>query len=203
MNKKIIFIFILTVIALAILTFYAFGPSSAIHINPQPNPVSLQSTTAQTTVGQKNLALSVYHNKDLAENFYSVSVPQSWGVQASTQAGEYDFAFDGGTAKIGLQDVSDNTTLELFVLSQEEPSLKKSTAGYKRLDYQKITVNGNNAYQLIYTSNTNGINYETIKTYITGQDHAGVITFSAPQNSIITLKSVFDLVINGFRWENK
>lgn len=200
MNKKVIFIFIVTVIALIALTFYTFSPSSIIHVVPQVNSGSLWSATTSTVVGKENLALNTYHNKDLAENFYSISVPQSWQIQFGSQAGEYDWVFDGGTAKSELRDVPDNSTLELFILSQEEPGLKKSVAGYKRIDYQKITVNGNAAYQLSYLSN---VNYETVKTYIAGLDHMGVITFTAPKSSFPTLKTIFDLVTDTFQWENK
>jgi hypothetical protein len=203
MNKKVAIIFILTLAALGYLTCYSFGPSSTSHIGPQVNPESLKPTQT-TAVSQNNEILEVYHNKDIAENFYTISIPQSWQNSSSTsRAGEYDFNFSGGTAKVELMDVPDNSTLELFVLSQEEPKLKTSLSGYKRIDYQKLNINSNDAYQLTYLSDVNGTKYESIRTYITGADQAAVITFSLPQTGVASLKNTFDLVTNSFSWENK
>jgi hypothetical protein len=203
MNKKVAVIFILTLAALGYLTYYSFGPSSTTHIGPQVNPESLKP--AQTTaVSQNNETLKIYHNKDIAENFYYISIPQSWQNQSSTsRAGEYDFNFSDGTARVELMDVPDNSTLELFVLSQEEPQLKNLLTGYKRIDYQKINISGNDAYQLVYSSDMNGVNYESIRTYIAGPDHAAAITFSLPQTRVASMKNTFDLVTNSFSWENK
>jgi hypothetical protein len=203
MNKKVAIVFILTLAALGYLTYYSFGPSSTTHIGPQVNPESLKPTQT-TAVAQNNETLKVYHNKDIAENFYAISIPQSWQIQYSTsRAGEYDFNFTGGTAKVELMDVPDNSTLELFVLSQEEPRLKTWLAGYKRIDYQKLNINSNDAYQLVYLSDINGVRYESIRTYVTGPDQAAVITFSLMQTRVASLKNTFDLVTNSFSWENK
>ena len=203
MNKKVTIIFILTIIALSYLTYYSFGPSSAQHLGPGVNPESLKPTQT-ATMAQNNETLKVYHNKDIAENFYTISIPQSWQNSSSiSRAGEYDFNFSGGTAKVELMDVPDNSTLELFVLSQEEPMLKTSLAGYKRIDYQKINISGNDAYKLVYLNDIGGANYEGIRTYIAGPDHAAVITFSLPETSVASLKKTFNLVTNSFSWENK
>ena len=203
MNKKVAIIFVLTLAALGYLTYYSFGPSSTTRIGPQVNPESLKPTQT-TAISQDNETLRIYHNKDFAENFYTISIPQSWQNSSSaSSAGEYDFNFSDGTAKVELMDVPDNSTLELFVLSQEEPQLKTLLTGYKRIDYQKINISGNDAYQLVYLNDMNGVNHESIRTYITGLDQAAVITFSLPQTSAASLKNTFDLVTNSFSWENK
>ena len=203
MNKKVAAVLILTLAALGYLTYYSFGPSSTEHIGPQVNPESLKPTQT-TAISQNNETLKIYHNKDFAENFYTISIPQSWQNSSSaSSAGEYDFNFSDGTAKVELMDVPDNSTLELFVLSQEEPQLKTLLTGYKRIDYQKINISGNDAYQLVYLNDMNGVNHESIRTYITGPDQAAVITFSLPQTSVASRKDTFDLVTNSFSWENK
>ena len=203
MNKKVATIFVLTLAALGFLTYYSYGPSSTTHIGPQVNPESLKPTQI-TAISQNNETLKIYHNKDFAENFYTISIPQSWQNSSSTShAGEYDFNLSDGTAKVELMDVPDNSTLELFVLSQEEPQLKTLLTGYKRIDYQKINISGNDAYQLVYLSDMSGVNYESIRTYVTGPDQAAIITFSLPQISVASLKNTFDLVTNSFSWENK
>jgi hypothetical protein len=200
MNKKIIIIFILTIIALAVLWLYSFGPLAGTRV-AKPNPASLKSTSQQTIVGNQNIAFNVYHNKDLTENFYTIKFPQSWQLQTGSPAGSYHFTFDKGSGSAELQDVADNTTLELFVLSQSEPNLKKTLTNYSRLDYKKISVNNNDAYQLNYQSTVNSITYKTIKTYIAGPDHATVITLSSDAQSFTSLQPIFDSILNSFQWE--
>ncbi len=201
-NKKVIAVFVLTLVAIGVLWAYSFGPLSGV-VTIQANPASLKPTTQQAVVAQKDIAFNVYHSKDLAENFYTIKFPQTWQLQPNSSAGSYHFSFDNGTGSAELQDVSDNTTLELFVLSQQEPSMKKTVAGYSRVNYQKISVNGNDAYQLTYQSTTNGTTYETTKTYITGKDHAAVVTLTALQGNYSNLQPLFASILGGFQWENK
>ncbi|MBU6500656.1 MAG: hypothetical protein KGJ89_04360 [Patescibacteria group bacterium] len=202
MNKKVIAIFVITIAALAMLWAYAFGPLSGT-ITPKANPASLQPTATQTTVNNQNVAFNAYHNRDLAENFYTIKFPQTWQSQSSTQVGSYQFTFSNGSGSAGLQDVADNTTLELFVLSQDEPNFKKTVPGYSRINYQKISVNGNDAYQLTYHSTASGSDYETVKTYIAGVDHAAVITLAAKQSDFANMQPLFTSILNSFQWENK
>ncbi len=200
MNKKIIIIFILTIIALVVLWLYSFGPLAGIRI-ARSNPTSLKATSQQTAINGQNTVFSVYHNRDLAENFYTIKFPQSWQLQTSSPAGNYHFIFDKGNGSAELQDVADNTTLELFVLSQSEPNLKKTLTSYLRLDYKKISVNNNDAYQLTYQNAVNGQAYKTVKTYIAGLDHATVITLSSDKQSFTNLQPIFDFTLNSFQWE--
>jgi hypothetical protein len=200
MNKKIIIIFALTIIALVILWLYSFGPLASTRV-AKVNPVSLKATSQQTAINGQNTVFNVYHNKDLAENFYTIKFPQSWQLQTGSPAGSYRFVFDKGSGSAELQDVSDNTTLELFVLSQSEPNLKKTLINYLRLDYKKISVNNNDAYQLTYQNTINNTTYKTIKTYIAGLDHATVITLSSEAQSFANLQPVFDSILNSFQWE--
>jgi hypothetical protein len=194
MNKKVIFIALLTLIALGGLAFYTYGPASH-PIGPTVNPVSLKPT-----LEQNNGSVNIYHNRDLAENFYTIQFPQSWQLRPN-QPGGYSFTFSGGTAKVETMDVPDNSTLELYVLSQDEPKLKSSLTGYKRVNYQKVSVNGSDAYQLAYTSTTNGVSSQTVRTYITGADKAGVITLTSDTNQITSTAPIFTAIINSFRWE--
>jgi hypothetical protein len=200
MNTKITFIAVLTLVALGGLTFYTFGPGSAGHVIPKINPSSLKPSPVTSTMGTTTLAVSAYHNRDLAENYYTIQFPQAWKL-GPNQPGGYAFTFTGGTAKVETMDVADNTTLELFVLSQDEPKLKTSLVGYKRVDYKKIQINGSDAYQLTYTSTQNGVTYQTIRTYITGADKAGVITLSFDINQSPALAPVFASIIGSFHWE--
>jgi len=202
MNKKVIAIFVIAIIALVMLWAYAFGPlagTGVIRINPS----SLKPTVTQTTVSNQNITFNVYHNKDLIENFYTIKFPQTWQLQSNNEVGCYHFVFDNGSGSAELQDVADNTTLELFVLSQEEPIFKKTIAGYNRLDYKKTSVNGNDAYQLTYHSTASGTDYETVRTYITGPDHAAVVTLTAKQSDFANMQPLFASILNNFQWENR
>jgi len=199
MNKKVIFVALLTLVALGGLAFYTYGPASH-PVGPTVNPASLKPTPTQNNISSSTSAVNTYHNRDLMENFYTIQFPQSWQL-GPNQPGSYSLTFNGGTAKVETMDVPDNSTLELYVLSQDEPKLKSSLTGYKRVNYQKLSVNGSNAYQLTYTITVNGTSYQTIRTYITGADKAGVITLAADANQATALAPTFSLVINSFRWE--
>jgi hypothetical protein len=202
MNKKIIAILILTIVALIGLAIYTFGPMTKKTII-RGNPVSLEPAGSEkVTVNNKSMAFVAYHNRDLPENFYTLEFPKGWQVTPGKPGG-YALNLGGGSGTIGLTDVPDNSTLELFVLSQEEPKLKKTVSNYKRIDYGKLTVNGAEAYQLSYQSLRTGEQYQTIQTYIAGSDEAGIITFTTKQNEFSALSSIFSSVINTFHWENK
>jgi hypothetical protein len=200
MNKKVIFITVLTLVALGGLTFYTFGPGAAGHTTPTVNPSSLKPSPVSTVASGTAVAINAYHNRDLVENYYTIQFPQVWQL-GPNQPGGYVFTFNGGAAKVETMDVADNTTLELFVLSQDEPKLKTSLAGYKRVDYKKIQVNGSDAYQLTYTSIQNGVTAQTIRTYITGADKAGVITLTSDIAQSTVLAPLFAAVVSSFRWE--
>ena len=204
MNKKVISILLLAVLALIVLTLYSFGPLASQRKSASINPASINpQSTGQVSVNNQQVTFSSYHNKDVKENYYTFNLPQDWQVKSGQNPGSYSFDFPQGNGKVELQDVADNTTLELFVLSQAEPQLKKASANYQRIDYKKLSVNNNDAYQLLYQSTVSGEVYQTLKTYITGLDHAAVITLSIKQTAFNSSKSLFDDITNSFQWENK
>ena len=194
MNKIVIIILSLTVVALVVLYLYSFGPLAGIRTAQNFNPVSLQPSTSQT--------FSAYHNKDLTENYYTVQLPKDWQVSAGKNPGGYTVSSASANGEVGLQDVPDNSTLELYILSQDEPKLKSSLSAYNRVDYKKLAINGNDAYQLVYTSKTGSDIYETIRTYISGKDHAELIILSSKQSDFQGLQPTFNSIINSFNWEN-
>jgi hypothetical protein len=214
MNKKVIIILISTILSLVVLTMFSFGPLSNIRkqsgINLKSlNPVQQSPEKSVSPQNQNNsdsnqiIDLNIYRNVDVKENYYQVSIPKNWQVTAGNAPGGYAVSFSGGSGQIGLMDIPDNTTLELFLLSQEEPKLKKTVSNYQRLDYQKITVNSNEGYELIYGGETTQKKSKTITAYIAGQDHAGVISFSASLDAFSSLQPMFEKVINSFTWQNK
>ena len=193
----------MTVLVIVALWIYVLGPLSGKNQN-KINPASSNPTHQQKNiVSNKPIVFNVYHNKDLAENFYTIEFPKDWQFIKDNKVGNYQLSFNDGNCAVELMDVADNTTLELAVLSQQEPNLKKTIFGYNRLDYKKTTINKNDAHILFYTSIINKINYETEKIYVSGKDKSAVITFSAPQKIFSNSSPIFDPVINSFNWENK
>lgn len=196
MNKKVIAIIFLTLAALAVLYLYSFGPLSGVRTAQNFNPVSLHTSASNDS------KFNVYHDKDVKENYYKVQLPKDWQVSMGEKPGGYAASSNGVNGEIGLQDVPDNSTLELYILSQDEPKLKTSLSTYNRIDYKKISVNGNDAYQLIYTSKNGNDIYETTRTYIAGQDNAGLIILTSKQSDFSGLQETFDSIIKSFSWEN-
>jgi hypothetical protein len=199
MNKKVVTVIIVAVIALGIVYLYSFGPLANRGQVVQPNPESLKPTTGQVSTS----GMSEYHNRDLKENYYRIDFPQTWQVKSGAALGSYLFSFNTGTGSAELVDVPENTTVELFVLSQEEPRLKKEVPGYERKSYQKLTIGGSDSYELKYASTLNGEQYENVRIYITGQDRAGVIMMTVLQKEFISFGQAVDAVITSFKWENQ
>jgi hypothetical protein len=203
MNKKVILVIVLMLGALVMLVLFSFGPLAKNRKKFSVNPASMQPSTSNIVNStNKQVSFNLYSNKDMKENYYGISLPKDWQVKSGGAAGSYDISYSQGTGSTILQDISDNTTLELYVLSQEEPRLKKTVPQYVKQDYKKVAINGNEAHEIIYTSTENSKALKTIKVYIAGADHAGLITFSADASGFETLLPLFMQSINSFNWQN-
>ena len=204
MNKKVLIIVAFTIIAVVVLALYSFGPLAGMRTSFRPNPDSLKPTgTEKVAVTTATGALfTSYENKDRTENLYSVKFPRSWIVSAAKNPGGYSLQFPSGDGTVELMDVPDNSTLELYILSQEEPKLKQTLTGYQRADYKKLTLSGHEAYQLMFGQTVNGEKMQTIRTYTAGQDMANVVTLSAKAPDFPALQPSFDAVIHSFHWSN-
>ena len=204
MNKKVLIILALTIIAIVVLALYSFGPLAGTRTSIRPNPDSLKPTGTEkvSLPASTGSTFTAYTNKDRTENFYTIKFPASWSVSAAKNPGGYSLQFPSGDGTAELMDVPDNSTLELYVLSQEEPKLKKSLSGYQRIDYKKLTLSGHEAYQLMFEQTVSGEKMQTIRIYTAGQDMANVITLSARAPDFQALQPSFDAVIQSFRWSN-
>jgi len=198
MNKKVLTVIIVAVIALVALYLYSFGPLASRRHTVRLNPASLEPKIGHGVAhGTKE-----YHNKDSKENYYRIDFPQTWQVKAGTAAGSYHFSFNTGSGFVELVDVPDNSTLELFILSRDEPKLKKNILGYEKKNYKKVTINGYDAYSLNYVSIAEGNKYENTRIYISGQDMAGVVTITIPEKESTSFAEAINAVITSFKWEN-
>jgi len=200
----------LALVALVVLGLYSFGPwrqgrqpsknnptttSNPASVRPTPEPAAPAKVGGPVWAG--------YHNRDVTEDYYSVRVPQEWQVQAGKAPGSYSLSSAGGSGTLELMDVPDNSTLALYVLSQEEPRLKKTLTGYQRVDYQKTEVDGNEAHQLIFDSRSDAEVVRTVRTYIVGQDRAAVLTLAAQLDAFAGAQATFTAVLVSFHWENR
>jgi hypothetical protein len=202
MNIKVVIVLILTVIAIIILTITSFnlsGTSGAVKHNPASLQPEILKDTLKVNTAQPDV---IYHNKDKRENYYTVGFPKAWKTAAG-KPGEYGFSFTDGNGSVYLMDVPDNTTLELYILSQSEPLLKKELKEYKKLDYQKVQINGIEAFQLRYQYKTDTGVMEGQNVYFTGADNAGVIIFKTTAAAYPALAETFTAIINTFKWELK
>jgi hypothetical protein len=182
MNKKVIIIIILAILALIVLTLSSFGPLANKRNSGAINPNSQKpQSQEQVPINNQPIQFNSYHNQDVKENYYAISLPHDWQIQSGQKAGSYSFIFPDGKGTVELLDVPDNTTLELYILSQQEPKLRKTISGYSKTNYKKLSVKKYEAYELSFTSLDNGQNISTIKTYIAGQDNAIVITMNIKQ----------------------
>jgi hypothetical protein len=202
-NGKVLVIIILTVAALVLLYLFTLGPLYRNANTIVANPDSLKAAKAENiTVAQKPLTFNQYHNRDLVENFYSVKLPANWQMTRSEQNGGYVIKKDDATITIELMDVPDNSTLELYVLSQQEPGFK-AFPGYQRISYAAATLNGNQDCQLVYTLKRDGKSWQFRRDYIAGADRAIAASLEAPQSEFPSYAPVYEAVLGSFGWEAK
>jgi hypothetical protein len=203
MNWRVVIVGVLTVIAIAVLYLFTFGPLGGRLAGRKANPASLRaSPVTPPQADTTSPVMSLYRNRDAKENYYSVMFPADWSVSAGKNPGSYSLTFPQGQGSVELHDVPDNTTLELFILSQEEPKLRSSIAGYERREYRKDTIGCSPAYHLTYLSLSSGDTFESERTYVTGQDQAGLITFTTRKTLYDSAKKRLALITSSFTWEN-
>jgi hypothetical protein len=205
MNLRVVVVGVLTVIAVGVLYVFTFGPLGNRLAGRRANPASLKpSPVTQPPADTTSPFMNRYRNRDARENYYSVLLPADWSVTSGKNPGSYIIDFPQGRGWVELHDVPDNTTLELFILSQEEPKLRSSIAGYERREYRRDTIGGSPAYHLSYLSLA-PLSDDTVQTervYITGQDQAGLITFTTRKELFDSVKKRLALITNSFAWEN-
>ena len=170
--------------------------------NKETNSSSLNIGIDQSTPNPKNdTKHSKYENKDMPENYYSIIFPSEYVVKHGDKPGSLISDITNAKFTVNLQDVPDDSTLDLYVLTGIEPSLNSSQSHYKRTNLDKINMSNNNkALELSYTWQNSTKPIKSMKIFIEGQDQAAVITFTAPSTEYAKFNSTVHTVLNSFRW---
>ena len=106
------------------------------------------------------------------------------------------------TFTVNLQDIPDDSTLILYVLTNIEPSINASHSNYQRTYFEKFDINNNKALELSYSYENLTKPIKSIKTFIEGQDQAAVITFTSPSKEYLnynsTVNNVHKIAFDGY-----
>ena len=173
-------------------------------------PTSNSSLTAYSNTSQTSQepvksrptisTFDVYENRDTPENYYSIGFPGGAYVVHGSKPGSYIASTTPDTFLVDLQDIPDDTNVQLYTLTHAEPALKSSLAGYKLISTGHLKVGNNRAWDLVYIWKNSTQNLKSMKVFIEGQDQAGVITFSSPIQDYTTNNSTVTSVLQSFRW---
>jgi hypothetical protein len=219
MEKTPIIILSLAAVVIIGFSLYSFGsyspsPKTGTKIQPvrisasAPAGVDNSSNNNKKLIQaqQENLTMSTYENRDKPENYYSIQFPRNAVVEHGKDAGSYTIKLpsNAATFSVGLLDVPDTSNVQLYMLTQEEPSLKLSLQHYKLIKSSQLTIGGNRAWDLLYTWQNSTIPMESTKTFVEGSDNAAVITASASTPQFIkNSDSLVNQVLQSFRWLGK
>jgi hypothetical protein len=142
----------------------------------------------------------VYENRDTPENYYSIGFPGGTYVIHGSKPGSYIASITPNMFLLDLQDIPDDTNVQLYALTHAEPALKSTLAGYKLISTGHLKVGNSRAWDLVYTWKNSTQNLKSMKVFIEGQDQAGVLTFSSPIQDYTTNNLTVTSVLQSFRW---
>jgi hypothetical protein len=200
MNSKVIILLIFMVIVLAWLSLSFSGSMTRSRgFIKKTESVKLDDSLPLLVDNHTDIQVS-YHNKDKRKNYYAVSFPTDWQVHSSNH-GQYDISHDGITGYLKLLEIPNDTTLQLYILGQIEPKLKKELKGYKRIDYRDILVNGAEGFQLEYEYKIGKVKYGSFTDFISGEDNACIISFTSNRKIFQEQIKNFKSIIYTFKWE--
>jgi len=146
-----------------------------------------------------SMVMNIFANKDLPENFYSISFPQATIVTHGKNPGSFVAKFQNLFSSIDLQDIPDDTNVNLYMLTVAKPNLNM-LPDYKELSSNQFKIDNNRAYDIKYTWSNSSEKLETLKTFIEGKDQAAVVTFSGPVQDYIKNNSTLNSILHSFKW---
>lgn len=218
MDKIQILVLTSGTIIIVLFAFYSYSGQTVISQKTETNvePVKITESSKFSTnkpnssldvgispsiINSKNkLMQSKYENKDMPENYYSINFPSKYVVKHGDKPGSLISDVTNATFTVNLQDIPDDSTLDLYVLTNIEPSLNASQSNYQRTNFEKFDLNNNKALELSYAYENLTKSNKSIKTFIEGQDQAAVITLTSPSKEYLSYNSTVNNVLNSFRW---
>jgi len=205
----------IAIVLFSIYNFTGFLPSIGSNVpntGTRIQPVNLASslsnkTTITNSASQHNasstnstMVLNVFENRDKAENYYSIQFPANAEVTHGNKSGSYIARLNNGLITSRFQDISDTTTVQLYILSQDEPSLKSSLQDYKQVSFKQLTIAGQRAWSVAYTWKNGTEQMESSRTYVEGPDESMVIEFTSSVDQFSQNNSLINAVTESFRW---
>lgn len=175
---------------------FVHGDSSVVHDNTTSKGPSSQNAVENNSI----TSLDVYENKDVPENYYTIGFPAGANVVQGANPGSYIATISAYKYSVELQDIPDDSNVQLYTLTHAEPALKSSLAGYKLVSSGQLAAWKNRAWDLVYTWKNSTQGLETIKVFIEGKDQAAVVTLSCPIQYYSKNNSTMNSVLENFRW---
>lgn len=201
MDKSRILIVVAGIAIIVGFSVYSFGsystaPKAGTQQSPVKSAVTSGGSVAPTTV-------STFENRENPGNFYSIQFPGGADVTHGNASGSYIVKMPKGIFSVQLVDIPDTSNVQLYLLTQIQPSLKSYLQDFNRIGYDQSNVGGHRAWDLTYTWNNRTIGMESMKTVVEGSDHAASITFSAPRQEFAdrnAMSSLVKSVVESFHW---
>jgi hypothetical protein len=198
-------------------SLYTFGSYSALpKAGTKVQPVRIlrghvitqqQQKTSNSIPVPSTTAMSSYENRDKPENYYSIQFPRNATVEHGNNPGSYiaKLPQDNAGFSVELVDIPDTSNVQLYMLTQDEPSLKSSLQHYNRVSTNQFAIGANRAWDLTYKWENSTIPMESKKTFVAGSDNAATITFSGSIQGFGKNNddSLINLVVRSFRWLGK
>jgi len=219
LDKSRILILAVGISALVAFSVYTFSEIFSSNVpggGTQIQPIGSSSLTSTLTKTNSSLppkgetnaphgnatdtALSIFENRDKPENHYSIQFPSDATVVHGDRAGSYLASTKYGTFTSALEDIPDNTSVQLYVLTHDEPKLKSSLDNYTRVSIDENTVSGHRAWNLIYTWQNATSTMKSARTYVEGRDQAMVIEYTALSEVFAKNNPTIKSVANSFQW---
>ena len=153
-----------------------------------------------SAVQSSPLVMNVFRNKDMPENYYSIALPSSGTVVHGNAPGDIIYRSKNVTSSVELQDIPDDSNVELFTLTHTEPALKSSVSNYKLISSEKLNAGGNRGWNIIYTWKNSSQDVETVKAIVEGKDQAAVISFTSQTKDYPKNNSTINSILENFQW---
>ncbi|HEX9318556.1 MAG TPA: hypothetical protein VF884_06440 [Nitrososphaeraceae archaeon] len=157
--------------------------------------------SSQSAGENKSMAsLDIYENRDVPENYYSIGFPTGANVVQGANPGSFIATIIPYIYSVELQDIPDDSNVQLYTLTHAEPALKSSLLGYNLVSSGQLGAGKNRAWDLVYTWKNSTQGLETIEVFIEGKDQAAVVTFSSPIQDYAKNNSTINSVLENFKW---